>query len=545
MRRSHLVALVLLVGLGVARIASTYTTFVGTYDEPWHVVMGMEPLQYGSYTYEHQHPPLSRLAVALGPYLDGARAPVHRTNVVDNIDEYYADGNAILYSSGGYWRNLTLARIGTLPFFVLLCVITFLWARRWFSEATGWWALILITCCAPILGHAGLATIDVAGAAGMALALYIVLRWIETPSASWSVGLGLAVAFAFMTKLSAVAFLGAAFLIGLPVAYWLLWRKQGIPAIRNFAIVGFALLLALWVCFGFSTKRLIDTWGPSPALDRALRDYPVLTTPVEFVMSMPLPLSEMVTGVRNVYRHDAAGHGSFLLGEYRTSGWWYFFPIVLAVKTPLGMLLLGVAGVASTLWDARVVPWQKLLTALFVLAILAVCMKSRLNLGVRHILAVYPLLAVLGGALAANVIRSRRAITLIPVALVVWTVIDSVRAHPDYLAHFNELVGAHPENILAESDLDWGQDLARLSHRLKDLNVDRIAIAYFGSALLERADLPTYRTLDPKQPTPGFVAISLHHRMMSRARDGSYAWLDKYTPRERIGKSIDLFYIPE
>ncbi|MEP6963355.1 MAG: hypothetical protein ABI995_14835, partial [Acidobacteriota bacterium] len=81
--------------------------------------------------------------------------------------------------------------------------------------------------------------------------------------------------------------------------------------------------------------------------------------------------------------------------------------------------------------------------------------------------------------------------------------------------------------------------------RLHELKADRVAIACFGSALLEKADLPTYMPIDPQHPITGFVAISLHHRKITHAFDGSYAWLEKYTPRERIGKSIDLFYIPE
>ena len=84
-----------------------------------------------------------------------------------------------------YWSNLTWARLGTLPFLVLLCVVTFLWARRWFcegfSEAAGFWAVLLLVCTSPILGHAGLATNDVACAAGAALALYQFLRWLEQP----------------------------------------------------------------------------------------------------------------------------------------------------------------------------------------------------------------------------------------------------------------------------------------------------------------------------------------------------------------------------
>ena len=69
---------------------------------------------------------------------------------------------------------------------------------------------------------------------------------------------------------------------------------------------------------------------------------------------------------------------------------------------------------------------------------------------------------------------------MVAAILVAWVAVDSWRAHPDYLAHFNEFAGSHPERILSESDLDWGQDLHRLSLRLKERGIQEFSIAYFG-----------------------------------------------------------------
>jgi hypothetical protein len=60
---------------------------------------------------------------------------------------------------------------------------------------------------------------------------------------------------------------------------------------------------------------------------------------------------------------------------------------------------------------------------------------------------------------------------------------------------------------------------------------------------MQTSGLPTYEFLDPRRPSHGYVAISLHHLYLTHAKDGSYDWLKKYTPIERIGKSIDLFFI--
>jgi hypothetical protein len=125
--------------------------------------------------------------------------------------------------------------------------------------------------------------------------------------------------------------------------------------------------------------------------------------------------------------------------------------------------------------------------------------------------------------------------------LVGWVVMESIVAHPDYLAYFNQLGGRHPEAILCESDLDWGQDLHRLSARLQSLGAKEVAIRYFGTFPLDEADLPPHRDVPSHTPISGYVAISLHDLMLENARDGSFDWLRQLEPVEKIGQSIYLF----
>src|SRR5246127_2802487 len=106
--------------LGTLPIIGTYPVLSHTTDEPAHIAAGMELLDRGAFTYEQQHPPLARLAVALGPYLLGARS--HGASYITD------EGLAILYSGGDYLRRLSAARLGVLPFFVALVAITWAWA---------------------------------------------------------------------------------------------------------------------------------------------------------------------------------------------------------------------------------------------------------------------------------------------------------------------------------------------------------------------------------------------------------------------------------
>jgi hypothetical protein len=186
---------------------------------------------------------------------------------------------------------------------------------------------------------------------------------------------------------------------------------------------------------------------------------------------------------------------------------------------------------------------------------------------VRHVLPIYPFLAVLAayalGALwrAATRPRLARASALV---LAAWTLVIPLAAAPDFLPWFNAIAGRHPENVLLDSDLDWGQDLGRLERALADRHVERVSVAYWGAADLCR-HLPRGRWLPPRTPTTGFVAISETYRkgvagfyyrdgdycdpgklVSSAAPDpGAYAWLDAHEPALRVGASILLYDIPE
>jgi hypothetical protein len=525
-------ALVLLTAIAAARLFPTYTIFSATQDEPYHVASGMEWIEKGAYTYELQHPPLARVAVALGPYLSGLRGHSIRSSP-------YEEGNAILYSTGDPAENIRLARLGSLPFLILGCAVVVLWSWRWFGKPEAIAALTLFVCLPPILGNAALATNDMACAATVALALYHFVRWLEKPDQRRAAWFGVAVGLAFLSKFSAVLFLPVCFI----AAYFVLDKRKIPRGHTHIATAAALALLIIWAGYRFSLRPASPTAGQHAQIDKRIAN-PALRRAVYTVIEAPLPFRDAVAGVVAVAKHNGVGHPSYLLGRYRRTGWWYFFPVVLAVKTPIGFLILAIAGVSFVLWKPPAIPWQQRVTALFALAILAACMASRINLGVRHILAIYPLLAVLAGHAVMTLIKKSRWTAIVAGLLVAWAATDSVLAHPDYLAYFNPFASRHPERVLCESDLDWGQDLYRLRDTLKARGVDQVSIRYFGTAPLDRAGLPPHRDLSPATPVSGWAAISLHALVMENAENGSFEWLKQYQPVERVGKSIYLYRLP-
>ena len=161
------------------RIIATYTVFSHTYDEPAHIACGMEWLDKGVYQWEPQHPPLARVATALGPYLLGTRC--QNTPNVD-LASMTKEGLAILYYGHHYDLTLELARLGVLPFFWIACLVVYWWGRRYFSPSVAVVAVFLFSFLPPVLAHAGLATTDMALTAFLGAAFLCGLIWVEHPT---------------------------------------------------------------------------------------------------------------------------------------------------------------------------------------------------------------------------------------------------------------------------------------------------------------------------------------------------------------------------
>lgn len=547
--RRSLAAVALLAVLAATLCISTYRVFGNFWDEPEHLAAGLVLIQRGEYRYDNQHPPLARLAAAIGPYLAGVR--IHGAPLASGE----AQGRELLYGSPvGYDRTLTLARLGVLPFLPLLLAACWLWMRRWHGDGTALLCVLFVVSTPVILGHAAVVALDVPVTALAILALYLLLRWFESPSLGAALRLGLGAGLAFATKMSAVPFIGVAALslIGLRLLFarrappaWQLARRAGGAAL--------ALALSLVILIGvYGPTRVHLTTpdlAPSPSLDFWLGSHGALhDLGYRLAARVPLPLGvQMVPlNILGVEWHNEHGHLSYLLGHTAENGWWYFYPVALAVKTPLPLLLLGLAGLGLlAVRGVRNADIYRLAPAACLVSILVFsCLYSHINIGVRHVLIAYPLLAM-GAAYALTEAwrrwRARPARAAI-VALMAWQLSTLLSAYPDYLAYFNVLAGEHPERILVDSDLDWGgQDLRRLEQVLAARGVREIAIGYRGTADLAREPLPPFTLLQPDQPVKGWVAITM---LTLQENPDGYAWLRRYQPVQRVGKSFELFYVP-
>lgn len=502
------------------RIVGSYSTFSHTFDEPVHLAAGLEWWS-GNYTYDGQHPPLARATMAFIPKLRGA----HSTGEAS----VWREASEVLKTGAGYEGNLTGARLGILPFFVLACVVIWWWGRRIGGEVGGAMAVVLFSLTPAVVAHAGMATTDMPLVATLLLVCATWLRWSERPrSLGRGAMLGLAGGIALATKFSAIPYFGLAALVSLFfVRPWRaatpreLARTLGLAALIAFAV--------LWAAYQVS---------------------------VGLAGGLLVPFPQFFGGLGQLAQHNAEGHFNYLLGKASTHGRFLFFPIVLAVKTPIALLVLG--GLAAV-WAVR--RWWRsgrrergaFLPLLIGVGIFAIAMGANINAGARHILPVYALGAVATGAFLARVWDHGGALRTFAAALVGVLMIESSAAHPDTLAYFNVFAGEEPGRILVDSDLDWGQDLHRLADTVRARRITHLALAYYGSTSHARDVLPPLRPVAKHAPDTGWVAISeTYYRAgaidneprLWQIDSTGYRWLHDREPVARVGKSIRLYHIP-
>lgn len=570
---SAVVGLLILVAVG--RIAVVDATTPQGFDEPCHVAAGIKWLDLHDYTLDAIHPPLARYAVALPLYISGQRTPKLLAQE-SSLQGYCTElGNAIFSNGGQYTRNLFLARIGVLPFLCLAAALVFFWASQEFGKLAGCIAAFLFLSLPSVLAFSSLAYTDSPTMCTQFACIFAFAVWLKRPTVGPTVLLGISAGLALSSKFTSFLFLPMACAAMLLVRLLFshnhnkdLAREQlGIKeAVRLIAAACIALVL-LWGSYAFSIGHLDEAFGASGAAATSVQGslggagtiYRKILSADPIVPAPDLFRGLEIARLKNKHEPD-----SYLLGQARAGGWWYFFPLAVALKTPLPFSILSIVGLVYAVRLARLGRWSTLLPAVAVTAIFIATLFVTLRVGTRHVLVVLPLLSVLAGWGASwlwqipglKPLWGRLALGL----LLAWQVTASIRAQNDFMAYFNELAPADPSEALVKGcDLDCGQDIFRLSQELRTLGVTQVGIGVCTSADLALVDLPALDILPPRKPVTGWVAVSLRalktgsFRIYQNGRGSpnedyppdALSWLGKYRPVAHIGKTILLYHIPE
>ena len=355
-------------------------------------------------------------------------------------------------------------------------------------------------------------------------------------------------------------------------------------------------------------------YGHTPTPEEAEKWKPSLPTQALLILDrMKFLPQAWLAGLLYTYQ-SALLRPTFLLNDYSLSGWWYYFPVAILTKTPTATLLAAVAALgwggfvlAGALrrrggWrgagrvsglgvrvpgesrddDAKVEigdrnrrGWTIACLLLPPAFFLVSAMRSNLNLGLRHILPIYPFLYLaIALALAAVLQRFRQRtgagsiVRWSIAALAALLALESFRAYPHYIAFFNTPSGGSRGGlkILSDSNLDWGQDLkllAQWQQRQREAGGPTahlpLYLVYFGLADpwsygIDYKNFPGGYAFGPRyQPTdaPGILAISatalqgvyLTDEQFPGLRQ-DYARLRRAEPLEVLGGTIYLYAWP-
>ena len=558
-----------------------------TFDEVSHIPAGYSYLTQQDYRINPEHPPLIKDIAAIPLLFLPIQFPADHPSWTQEENpvwwHQFEFGSHFLYRAGNNPDDILLAaRIPMILILVLLGGFLFTWTRELFGNKGALIALFLFSFSPTLLAHGRLVTTDVGAAAGIFIATYFFLKALKNPSKQTILVAGIVFGLAQLTKFTAVLLfpLFAILVLVRAIVYISrfkdFWKHfaRFVGILVLVALVGYALI---WAVYQY------HTWNYSP--ERQVRDTefnlqsfsPPLANVTIWMADKPLlrPAAHYLTGLFMVLQRSSGGNTTYFLGEVSAAGWKTYFPVVYAIKEPLAFFILFMAALLSLAWFVKNPLWYHPLPRakkwiqnnfaafsmlVFIVLYWAVTLKSNLNIGVRHLLPVFPFtIALVGGMTAAWLKPPYLKIKGAFLAwLILWQAYSVLAIYPHFLAYFNELIGRPEQGYLytVDSNLDWGQDLKRLKHWVDSRGIDMIFIDYFGGGnpeyYFKESYSPWWGTRDKKElPKGSYLAVSVSLLQGGRGvavkgfdqPTDYYLWLNFYTPVAKIGNSIFVYYI--
>ena len=539
-----------------------------TVDEPIHLAAGYAALAKSDYRFEGTHPPFMRMWAALPLLFLG---DVHLdTTVIDRAPppEWISGSTAFthatkfLYLDNDADRLLNAAR-----FMIVLCgiglgVLIFAWTYEWLGFVPAAWATAFYTISPTVLANTSLVTTDAGVSCFIFGTVYLLWRTTRRYSAANVAGLIAFFMLAVVTKFSALI-LGPLIVVLLVLAAC---AGTSITPRRIAALVpalAAAAVLAIWAVYGFRyAPSESAAWVLSLESAPLAQTVPAVARMTGWIDRHHLLPNMFTEGFLVFAQSMTPQTDTFLAGDYSRSGRWYYFPVAFLIKTPVGFLVLIAIGVATCLWRRREFGALNEGFLFVPIAIyLAAAMNNPFQVGIRHILPLFPFLLVITAAGVRLLVQtlSGRLILAAPVAAWVMTLAS---VYPHTLTFFNRMIGGprHGSEYLADSNVDWGQGLKALKSWMSRHEVARVELAYFGSADpryygIDYAALPaaTPGLQLPDAPErwsrpalPGYVAISatvLTGVYLDPQWRLFYSGLRRRTPTDVIGNSIFVYWL--
>jgi hypothetical protein len=563
MRRHPDLAACLLLGAMALALLTSIRSESPTTDEPLHLTRGIAFFWGPDRSLSYAHPPLGDAIAALPVALSERPISIRK---LDGWKQRDVDkvARALLIPDYEHRRSWFFeARTSMAVLTLALGVYVYLFSRKLWGIPTALAALAFFALHPTLVAHGRLVTTDMPMTASMFVSVGELLlflnggsRW-RVLSASGMTGVALA------TKYTALV-LGPIFAVWLGVAASFgLGRYAGRPRGRALAeatavllAIGLMSLLVINASYrfdhtGMRRPAILRMHEPQNAITARYHDK--LLEHTTWVRRLPkwLPVPVPYTylfGLASIGAHVETGHSTVFFGEYLKSGSRFYFPTLLTIKTPFLMLVALGLGLYLVLRErARPTPVTLALVS-FIAALLLIACGTSLNIGVRHVLPVFPALAVLAGRSVHRVFESPLAAGApafsLP-ALLALHASGMLWAFPDYLSDFNVLVGgkAGGERISIVGE-EWGQDMIRLGKAAEPHHIEQLYYVpdMFTAALeLNRFGIEVEK-LNCSRGLPDNAYIAVNARDRARNKWGCFGWTRQRQSLLNVGEHVWVYH---
>jgi hypothetical protein len=519
---AEMLAVLLLLSAGFLLAMSSMLQKSPTFDEVAYLAGGTSYWRCNDYRMNSEGGMLAQRWAALPLALD-PRVEFPQFEPQDSPFTQWNVATRFFYAAGNDPDSVFFAgRVMMLVIGLVLGGLVYCWSRRLFGPRGALLSLSLFAFSPAILAHSRLVTSDVTVACAFLAANWTVWRMMQKLTPGRVALAAFCLFLLFISKMSAFFMIPMFFLmlavrllcrqpleVVWPGGRLTLTRKGSVLAglLASGVVCAMVVFAGIWASYGMRYSMLHDQPAGNALMQRqwnALQAPGLVCKAVNMAREHRILPEGFLYGFLYTFK-SSESRLAFCNGAYRTTGWPLFFPYCFLVKTPVptlgligGIFCLGAAGLLRLL-RARADPAlrKRAYAVVPLLALIGVylffAVTSKLNIGHRHLLVIYPPLFILTGALGRFFSRKRRLLAGLLVLCVVLSTLESLRIWPDYLAYFNAFAGG-PQNAyrhLVDSSLDWGQDLPSLKrwrqkNNLAEKGLEQdLYVSFFGSVALE------------------------------------------------------------
>lgn len=464
-----------------------------TYDEPDHIFAGYRYWMCSDFGSNFETPPLVKLVSTIPLLVERVKVPVPLCGGTRSILRDLAEANAFLYSNDAD-SILFQTRLFASLFALVLGALLFESAYVMFGVGPALLALTIFVFEPNVLAHGFLVNTDVGLACCLYAAVYAFYLYLEKGTkrrlveAGIVAGTVLAVKHSGLIVFPVLVAYGVAELVNGKTPTSTDSQSTSNRFVRMTSALVLLSLIAyatLWAFYGFrfSAQPHASMMSYTPHAGENSGVKRLMSSLFIALLRAHLLPEAYLFGLKHVVSIVRGFGPIFVLGKTYSTGKWFYFPVVLLVKSTLGFLFLLAAGML-----ALILAPGKQRRALWMLTIppllfLIVCLPARLNIGIRHVLPVYPFFIVIASAGAWELWKYRSGKYIVLSALVLHAA-SSLRSFPDYIPYSNEMFGGTTRTyrVLSDSNVDWGQSFKAIKNYVHKNAVKDCWVAYPFSA---------------------------------------------------------------